>query len=234
MADDTVSGGTGTETTFSQDQVNSLLAEERRKHQQKIDKIIKDTENLTKEKELTAQQKAALEAQIEELRTANMTTEEKAKRDLQRIEKDNATKLETLTKERDAWQTKFNDSTINRALLDAAIEYEAVNPEPIIAMLRANTRMVDSTDEYGNVTQSPKVKIQDVVDGKSVTLDLTVSEAVKRMQEMPERYGNLFKSTLASGLGKSGAKGGTMTLEALGNLPMSEYLAYTKKHGIPT
>jgi len=61
----------------------------------------------------------------------------------------------------------------------------------------------------------PKVRLAGKdKDGKSVILDLTPTEAVKQMKEMPEIYGNLFKSGAHSGIGgkndsfKKGTEGG--------------------------
>jgi len=61
-------------------------------------------------------------------------------------------------------------------------------------------------DDNGEPTGmlAPKVKFPDTdKDGKSVILDLTVTEAVKRMKELTDQYGNLFKGTAAGGIGGS-------------------------------
>ncbi len=80
--------------------------------------------------------------------------------------------------------------------------------------MHSHTRLVEDLDAEGRSTGEfiPKVKFNDTdAEGKPITLDLTAKEAVKRMKELPERFGNLFKSNLSGGLGGS---------QSVGNKPL--------------
>ena len=45
---------------------------------------------------------------------------------------------------------------------------------------------------------------------EQVIMNRSPEEAVKRMKEMPEQWGNLFRSNVVSGIGSSSATGGLM------------------------
>ena len=110
------------------------------------------------------------------------------------------------------WQRRYTDSTIERALQDAAIAHESFGPSQIIALLKPQTKMVEKTGEKGKGLGEfePMVDFadKDPDTGESVMTQRTPEEAVKRMKELPELYGNLFKSGVVSGIGGNSATGG--------------------------
>ena len=61
------------------------------------------------------------------------------------------------------------------------------------------------TGKYKPVVEMPDV---DATTGEQVVMTRTPEEAVKRMKELPEMYGNLFRSGVVSGIGSSSATGG--------------------------
>lgn len=198
---------------FSQEDVNRFLAEERRKQEAKNKSVIGQLENLKKNVEMTAQQKEALEKQIEELRNASLTKEEQLKREQEKAAKVYAEEKEQLRKQAETWQQRYANETVRRSILDAAVQNEAFNPEQLVNILRGDTRLTEATDEEGKPTGDfiAKTRFNDIgKDGKPVLLDMTVPEAIKRMKESPDRFGNLFKSGATGGLGattKPGSKG---------------------------
>lgn len=202
-------GTEGTEKTFNQDDLNRFLAEDKRKGQEKQRQLATQLADMQKQKNLTDKQKKDLQTRIDELQAQYMTTEEKARQDADRKQKEYDGKLEAATTERDEWKVKHEQLAISTEIAHAAIEHEAVDFEQIEALLRAKTKLVEKLDDEGQPMGEfePKVSFPDTGKDKNpIILELTVNEAVKRMRELP-KYGNLFRSPKKSGLGGSGSAG---------------------------
>jgi hypothetical protein len=153
---------------------------------------------------MNTQAKEELEARIEELQTQFMSKEELAKRNAEKSGKAHAKEVERLTGETKKWQGLYASSTVERALLDAAVAGEAIQPSQLVSMLGQKTHISEELDGAGHGKGSYKtvVKFNDIdTDGNPVVLELTPKETVKRMKELPDLYGNLFKGDATSGLG---------------------------------
>lgn len=212
-------------TTFTQEEFNRALSEDRRKHKAQVEKTVRELEDFKKNDALSAKERETLQTRIDELQNSMMTKEQLAAKEKERLETTHKAAVQSLTSERDSWQNRFVKSTINSAIVSEAARAEAFDSDALIAMLGPISRLAQETDEDGKPLESfvPKVKFSDVdKDGKSVTLDLTVEQAIKRMKEMP-KYGYLFKSTAGSGLGGSNAPGSDKKLDFKG-MSYSEYL----------
>jgi hypothetical protein len=200
-------------TTFTQDQVNKFLAEERRKSAEKTKKALEELDLVKSKATLTDQERKDMEGRIESLSNELLTKEELAKKEKETIAKKLETEKQQAITERDSWQRRFVDSNISTALTQAAVEGKAYNPEQIIALLKPQTRMVEELGEDGKPTGNliPKVKLSDMgKDGKQVTLELHPKDAVKRLRES-EAFVNLFNDDSNGGLGKfSKAKDGQL------------------------
>ncbi len=98
------------------------------------------------------------------------------------------------------WERRYKDATVSRALKDAAITQGAFNADQVITLLRGMTTLVEITDK---ATDKPTGQFEAVVEfpetdpktGRPTTVRKTPEEAVKRMKELPEAYGNLFASS---------------------------------------
>ena len=190
--------------TFTQEEVNKFLADDRRKHKTQNEKLIGQLEELKTSQGLSVAEKSSLEQRIEELQSANMTKEELAKKEKDKLTKGYRKDLESLTSERDNWKVRYTNSTIQRAIIDSAVSNEAFSPNQLVAILQSNTRLVEDLGDDGkpNGNFITKVKFNDIdKDGNPIVLDISVNDAVKRMKEIPEQYGNLFKSGASGGLG---------------------------------
>jgi hypothetical protein len=111
------------------------------------------------------------------------------------------------------WESMYKNSVIDRSLQDAAIGGEAFNPTQIIGLLRTNTTMRPATDDDGNEIANQMVPMIDFPDvdektGEHITTLRTPQEAVQRMKELPELFGNLFRANVVSGIGAGAATGG--------------------------
>ena len=188
---------------FTQDQLNSKMAENKRKLQKQNETLIKQLESLKKTADGSEATQTALSQQIESLKTQHMTAKELADRETNQLREDAKNTAAQLGSERDLWMGRFQESTIAREILDSANKNGAVNPSQLSAMLSNSTKLEEDKDEAGNPlgTFSTKVLFNDTdKDGKAFQATYTVSETVKRMKELPE-YGNLFKSTIKAGVG---------------------------------
>lgn len=196
--------------TLSQKKVNALLAQERKKLEESNKKTIEQLEALQKSKSLSDREKEGLTNQIEELKNAMLTKEQLAMKEREKLEKEAQEKVrQSQDKAEKTWKL-YEESMISRTITDAAVKLEAFNPKQIVTVLERNTALVEDKDEQGTGlgTYTPRVKFPDTKDGAKITLDLTAEEAVKRMKDLPEEYGNLFKAGVAGGLGGKGGTGG--------------------------
>lgn len=194
-----------------QDELNNMMSSNRKGLSTKNQELVIQLTELRDEASLTTQQKDELEVRIDELQTQFMGKEELSKRDAGKIAKDHAKAVEKVTSEAKKWQGLYVNSTTQRALLDAAVVGEALIPAQIVAMLGQNTHIVEELDGAGQGSgkYKPIVKFNDIDDdGKSVIVDLSPPDAIKRMKELPDKYGNLFKGDHSGGLGGEGGVGG--------------------------
>ena len=198
-------------TPEQQSKVNQILAEEKRKNETKYKTLENQYNNLLKNQNLTAQEREALEADLENLHAQFRTKDQQAAAERKKLEEKYKTELQNASGERDTWRQRYEHSTINRELLDAAVQNDAFNSQQIVNLLSSKTKIQEVKDDKGNVTgYEPFVDFDDIdpETEKPVQTRLTPAEAVKRMKELPEMYGNLFKSGVVSGLGQNGATGG--------------------------
>lgn len=196
---------------FSQNQLNTLLAEENRKAKKQRDDLIKQYEELKQAAGLTQKQRDELQIKIDELTTASMTKEQLAEQEKQKTITAHKKQVEELSTDRDTWKGHYTKYRIENSLLEEAVKSEAYNPQQIVNLLRGDTRLSEATDADGNVI--PNVfNVRVKLDGRDksgnpITLDLSVAEALKQMKDRPEEFGNLFKSGVSGGLGGNNDKG---------------------------
>lgn len=224
----------GDKKTFTQDELNKILADDRKKHQAQNQKVVLELENLKKSKTLTDKQKEELQTRIDEINNAMMTKEQLAAKDKEKLEKTYKEQLNSVTGERDTWKNRFTNSTINNVIIREAAVADAFDPDSLIALLGPNTRLAEDQDGEGAPlgTFTPKVKFNDTdKEGKQVTLDLTIPEAVKRMKDIP-KYGYLFKNTAVGGLGGNSGAGGPGKKPNVKDMSVSQYREHRKTLGL--
>jgi hypothetical protein len=202
--------------TFTQDQVNAFLAKEKKGWQSQQQQLATQLEQYRTSEGVTKERAAELENQIEELKKQYMTKDELAA-EASKKEKDAYTKqVTTLTSERDQWQGTFTKLLVTSQLRSAAAETEAYNTDQMVTLLGGQTKVVPVLKD-GKQTGEFEVKVlfpTTSKDGEQVVLELTPLDAMKKMKDTPEKYGNLFKSGVQGGLGgnNGGPTGGPTTL----------------------
>ena len=202
----------GGEVVFTPEQkaaVDKLIKDAENKSGEKVSKVMSELKALQDRSDLTATQRSELERRVENINKELLTKEQLFEQEKKKTEQKYIADLEGVTKDRDSWKTRFIESTIVRAITDAAATNQAFNTQDIVAILRPQTSLEDVLDGDGHPTGdvAPKVKFQEVVDGKQTELVLAVPEAVKRMSES-ESHLHLFKGEGAGGYGGNSRTGG--------------------------
>ena len=200
--------------SFNQDDVNRFLAEDRRKHQSALAQVEAKLQEALTDKDMTEATRKALEDNLSSIQGQLRTKEQQLALEKQQLEDSHNVEMVDLKKKVTFWEALYRDSTVERSLQDAAVKNEAFNADQIVVILRPQTKLLEVVDEAsGKPTGKyrPMVTMDDVdtKTGEPVTMVRTPAEAVKRMKELPETYGNLFKSGVVSGIGAGQATSGS-------------------------
>jgi len=200
---------TKTEETFTQEQVNTFVADERRKMQTKQREMAAELETLKTNTALTGEERDTLQSRIDDLQNQYLSKEEQARQESEKSKSEQDKLLLDLTAERDHWSAQHSNLLIQTEITKSAADHKAFSVEQITALLAPKTRLTELLGDDGKPTGvlSPVVEFVDIdKDGKDITLNLSVEESVKRMKEL-ERYGNLFEGSKKGGVGGSGSSG---------------------------
>lgn len=224
-------GGNPPPKTFTQDEVNAFMKKEKDKANTERTRLAQQLEELGTQAKMTAEQRQTLETQIEELKTSAMSVEEKAKRNAEKLQKDYDGKLSVAQQESQTWQNRHNQLQIGYEINGAALKHEVL-PQAIPfveSYLKPNTRLVEVQGEDGKPSGAFAAKVKLATkdkDGKNVTIDFSVDEALKAMKDDPETFGHLFKGAA----GGTGAGSGTPTKKTnASKLDTADYMALRKK-----
>ena len=200
---------------FSQEDVNKFLADDRRRNAAKYESKQAELETAYKEalanQSLSGDQRAQLEDKLEDLQKTFRSKEQQLEHDKKKLETMYTEEVQGLKQKAETWENKYKSSMVDRALQDAAIKNDSFNPTQVTTILKTMTKIIEQTDEAGEPLgeYSPVIDLIDV-DGKTgeqIITRRTPEDAVKRMRELPEQYGNLFRSNVVSGIGAGSATG---------------------------
>lgn len=191
--------GEGGERRFTQEEVNRILADDKRKHQERMGQLEVQLQTLSTDKNLSEEQRKSLNEQLEDLRKSYRTKEQEAEHQKKQIETKLQGELEGIKKRADHWEKLYRDETVMRSLQDAASMSEAFNPTQIVSLLKPFTQLKES--EGGGLV--PMIDFPDIDEktGEEIRTLRTPADAVQRMKALPKFYGNLFKSNVVSGVG---------------------------------
>jgi len=200
---------------FTQEDVNRIVAADRRKLEEALKKTEKQYQELLASQSLTEQERKALQANLEMVQGQLRSKEEQLLLEKKQLEETYAGKLQEVEKKASFFETLYRDSTIDRALQDAAVKHEAWSPSQVVTLLRGQTKMLEETDpRTGKLTgrYKPVVEMQalNTTTGEIEPKTYTPEDAVKKMKDTPDIWGNLFRSGVVSGIGAGTATGGLM------------------------
>lgn len=182
---------------------NKALTEDKRKHQAQYQKIEQQYTDLLANKALSETERAKLEDSLEDVRKQLRTKEEQAKHEKRQLEDQHNVKVAELERRATTAEQRYEKAIVTRALQDAANGGDAFNPDIVVTVLDPMVKMVEGV---------PMIDFADVDSdtGQSIITQMTPVEAVKRMKQLPDKFGGLFKSNVVSGVGGSSATGGLM------------------------
>ena len=202
--------------TFTQDEVNRILADDRRKLEDALKKTEKQYQDLLASQSLTEQERKALKANLEMVQGQLRSKEEQLLLEKKQVEEVYAGKLQESEKKasvlRDAVPRFHHRAGAARRRREGT-RRSALRRSSRNCVRRR--RCCEETDpKTGRLTgkYKPMVEMLDVnpTTGETETKAYTPEEAVKKMKDMPEHWGNLFRSGVVSGIGSGSATGGLM------------------------
>jgi len=213
-------GGANDKKTFTQAELNAILAEDKRKHQAQYKELEASYKELLQNQNLTKEERDKLKAKLDDVQNAQLTVEQRAERERKELEKKHQLELKEAREEREKWESLYKESTVDRALQDAAMSADAFEPTQIVSLLRPMTRLTEEDGKLVPVIDFPDVSEKD---GSPINTLHTPQSAVKRMRELPRQWGNLFKSNVVSGVGAGNANNAGSTDFDYANMTPEQY-----------
>jgi len=219
--------------TFTQEEVNKFVAERNKTLKVKFETMEKSYETLLAQQNLTNDQRASLETQLEAVRNEMLTKEQRLESEKKKAQAQYEADLGKANEAANKYKTLYESSTIERAVTDAAIKHDAYNPTHFIAHLAPQSKMIEEVDAEGNVTGKlvPRVEWTSVDEnGQKHVSNLTPEEAVEKMKDNVIEFGNLFKTNVAAGIGAGTAPGQVSAAGAIDHakISTSDYMELAK------
>jgi len=221
---------------LTQEQMNSIIAKEKRVWLEQRDEMLTKIESLQSKSSLSDEERASFEEEVKNLRNMGKTKENIAKENLERQQKEYQLKLEKLTKDLEEWKGRYTHETIISSIESEAVKANAFNPQNIVDHLGGRAKLVPELDEEGKETGKliTQVTFTDVgEDGKEMDVNMSIQEAVTRMTQLPDRYGNLFSTTKTQGLGLIMNDKAPAGKPDFAKMSAEEWDNYVEKHGMP-
>ena len=192
-------------TPAQQLKFNEALAADRRKHQTALQAAETQIQGLLQGKSLSEQERQKAEETLATVQMQLRTKEQQAAFEKQKLEEAHGRTLKEVSEKATHWESRYKESTVARSLQDAAIAGDAFQPKQLVTILRPMTKLVEENGEFKTMVEFPDT---DPTTNEPVMTLRTPDEAVRRMRELPDVYGNLFKSNVVSGIGSNSATGG--------------------------
>ena len=194
--------------TFTQEQVNKMIGLRNKSLNEKYQALEATYTELLEQSNLTEGAREKLQQDLEQVQKQMRTKEQQIEFEQKKIKTKFETELKAANEKGEYYQSLFENSTIERAIMDAAVEHGAFNPGDFIAHLKPRTKVVEDFDAEGKKTGRlvPMVDWEVQNDeGETVKVSKTPSEVVQLMKDM-KKYGNLYKSNVAAGVGQGAGK----------------------------
>lgn len=197
--------GQGSNKTFTQADVDKIVISRVKKLKEQLQTTEQQYERLLTNQNLSVQERNELQSELEKVQAQLRTREEQARYEAKKQQEKFQQTLEQTTGERDRFKTLFETQTRDNAIMQAAVQHDAYNPEQFISVLGPRTKIVEEVNEQGEKTGRlvPRVEVQVTgEDGIAKTELRPVEDAVAQMKDEPEKYGNLFRNNVANGIGQ--------------------------------
>lgn len=191
--------------TFTQVELDNIVKErvEREKKVQKelVDKLSQLEQGHT----LSVDERKKLQERITELNNEFMSKEAKAAKDLKGWEEKYNSDTTRLSKEKEKWQQDYFSYKMETELTEAALSNKARKPEQLVRLLKQDSKIKEVLDDKGNPTGIFETKVtvrEKKEDGTYFTVELSPAQAMAKLRENTEEWGNQFNSETKDGTGQ--------------------------------
>ncbi len=219
----------------TQAQIDTIVEKRVAKMKQQNRQLLTKLEELESSSSITAEDREALKIEVLELRERTMSADEITKRESVKAQKVYEAQLVTAQETAQTWQSRYENQRISYEISSAA-SANKVLPQSlglVESFLRPNTKLTEDRDDDGKATGtfSSVVDFGDVdSEGKTITVQMTIPEVLKRMSELPEQYGNLFEGQKIGGTGGTSGSGGSGSTQDPSKMSTEEYLKLRKEN----
>lgn len=196
--------------TFTQAQVEEMITKRQRTLKEEYRKLEQNYQGLLEQTNLSDRQREELEEQLEAIQSQLRTEKEQIEYESKKAEKQYQKQLEETNAKANKYQQLFESSTIERSISDAARAEDGYDAEQFIALLGPRTKMTEEVNSDGVKTGRLIPMVDWTIskeDGSSEAVKLDPKKVVKLMKENPAKYGNMFASNVARGIGGGTAAG---------------------------
>jgi len=184
--------------SFTQEQVNKMMADNKRGLQKRVEELQVQLEEGTSPEDIEK-----LTTKINALQVDLSTTEKKKSSELAKMTKQFEEEKSVLRTQSETNFGLYSTYRMDHELTQAALTEESINPSQILGQLRGSASLDEILNSKGESTGDYQVKVKVTKtdeDGKLETLSLTPGEAVKALKE-DTTHANLFKGTGHPGMG---------------------------------
>jgi len=216
--------------TFTQAELDKIVTNRVKNLKAQLQTTEGNYQTLLEQKGLSESQREAIEADLENVRAQMRTKEQQLAHDRKKDQEKHKNDIDGVTSERDRYKSMFEDSTIQRAIVDAAAGNDAYDTNQFVGLLRDKAKLVDELDATGEKTGQLVPRIEwEVKNPETNAVERVLkapSEVVELMKEDTGRFGNLFKSNVAKGLGGNATpaqRGGKVDVSKMST---AEYMAF--------
>lgn len=223
------------EKSYNQTEVNGFVEKRVAKMKQENRQMLSKFEALQQSIQTDSEGREALETELDELRQRTLSQDEIQKREAKKASDKYSKDLDTAQKAAETWQGEYNDLRIKHEINSASAKNKVLpeSYELVESFIQPHTKLVDLRDSDGN----PTGELQSMVDfadhddeGKSITVHMSVPDTIKRMSELPQKYGNLFEGQKIGGTGTSSGTNNTSGKLDPSKMSTEEYIAYRKEN----
>jgi hypothetical protein len=196
-------------TSYTQPQLNEIFAHNKRKLVEQNQNLVRQLETLRDGQNLSEQEKAALQQQIDQLNSQYQTRDQQHQAEVNRLQEKYNKDTKKSAEERDLWKGRYENTVTANEILIEGNAAKAYNIDQLKAIILPMTKVVEDLQDgkpTGNFVPRVDFTGRDK-DGKPVKLNLSVKETIKTMKEMPDLYGNLFLNDQNGGLNTFPAPG---------------------------
>lgn len=220
---------TTTPQTYTQEQVQEMLRKETETLKKQNSATIAQLEGLKKAAGLTQKERDELQTQINNLQSLNLSKEEQARQEADRLRRTYEEEKNSISTERDTWKGKYENFRMRAEITKAAADLNAFNANQITELLLPKAKVVTQKEMVNGEEVLSEITIVSVQAydkaGKPVTLDLPAKDAIAKMKELPDDYGNLFRSDAKGGTGLMNGERRTPQGELRPGMSHDEYMA---------